>query len=152
MSDELDDKSPGAAKPIEVSLEDIDTSPDRAHEPNSFDDTKYLVQRQKRGPDKAKQIARAARRGRLKAELGMPLDVLLDAMRDAHNAKVQHFRVYAPDGSWLGLTTDQRRLLMELNTLAVEFATRAAPYLHAKLAPHVPKGSGQVVALIIEDA
>lgn len=79
-----------------------------------------------------------------------PLDVILDRMR------VFALRARALEASTResGIeTADDREQILELSTLAIDAATRAAPYIHSRLAPQMPKGeSGLVVNLVISDS
>lgn len=156
MTDDLDDTAPAVRADVAVALTALDTSVDREVPEHHFDDVKTLRGPGKHSRNHIKEMARAARKGRLAPEKGTPLDVLLDTMRVFWNAaKDLEARTLSEQGAsarWIDMPKDDRDDAMALRLAAGDQALKAAPYLHAKLAPHVPKGQGQVVALIIEDA
>lgn len=156
-SDDLDDTAPTAVRAdVAVALTALDTSVDRVIPEHHFDESRRLTGHGKHSRNHIKELARAARKQRLAPEKGTSLDVLLDNMRVFWNAaKDLEARTLSESGAsarWIDMPKEDREDAMALRLAAGDQALKAAPFLHAKLAPHVPKGSGQVVALIIEDA
>lgn len=77
-----------------------------------------------------------------------PLDIILENMR-WNMAQARKEESLAGDV----LTKDTLEVIREYRAEASDAAMKAAPYIHARLAPIVPKGeSGLVVNLIIEDS